>query len=106
MARGYVTDTGVGKIFLKRSMDTVVYDYSLKDFLIPYMGEKIRDNEFIFNYDLSPPKAVKFQKNGSEKKIPVLDDPADSFFRGIFNKRKQYSLNLEGLKPDVTEVWA
>ena len=80
MARGYVTDTGVGKIFLKRSMDTVVYDYSLKDFLIPYMGEKIRDNEFIFNYDLSPPKQWNLKRMVQKKRYLFLMIQQIAFF--------------------------
>ena len=58
--------TGVGKIcFLKKN--------AVDHFFIPYVDDKLGNNEFIFQHDLVPPNTVKSTKERfREKRIPVF----------------------------------
>ena len=77
---GCMSATWVGKIwFLKRSINTVFDQDVLNHFLIPYIEDKFRDNEFIFQHDFAPPHTTKPTKEWRRKtRIPVLDWPANS----------------------------
>ena len=107
---GCTSTTGVGKIcFLKILITAAVYQDVLDHFLFPY----IWDNEYMFQYDLAPSHPAKITKEWfKEKRIPVLDWPANSpdeieNLGGILKRqlRKYYPSNVEELKLVIHEVW-
>ena len=109
--------TGIGKIyFLKRSLDTPVYQDVLNHFLISYIEDKFGNNEFIFQHDFVPLDSVKSTEEWFKRKtILVFNWPANSpdanpieHLWGILKGRlrKYYPSNLEELKWVVIEVRA
>ncbi len=112
-----MSSAGVGPLcFLKTNVTAPVYQYILKNFMLPSADQLFKDADFIFQQDLAPAHTAKSTKSWlNDFGVGALDWPVNSpdlnpieNLRGIVKRkmRNKRPKNADELKATAKETWA